>query len=321
MRDIVFLSIGDWANVGASLAAAGREVGMDCVSFDYKHHPFGYLTKSSLLDEIDPGFAKRGRGDLRKFTDDFKAVVLMHSRSPAFFGFKKEDIIEKRSWQKWAAFHGTTPFRESLLGFNEIVDVQLFQTADLSEHGMVNEQWLIPPVDTEYIKPVFSESEIIKGKGLVFRHNPRHEICKGSSVVNKVMENFKSRCNYEFSSEQKLWPENIERMGQCDAYIVSMGETNIGEGEWGLTALEAAALGKIVITQFGGLSKYEKEYNCVCPFVVVENSRLDIAIEKVLTISPGEIVDRQKQTRKWVEDVHSYKPTGLRLKKFLIRDK
>jgi hypothetical protein len=263
---------------------------------------------------------------MRKFADDFKAVVLMHSRSPSFFK------IEKRSWQKWAVYHGTSPFQERLLGFNKVVDVQFCQTANLLGNGLINEQWLTPPVDTEYIKPIFSEPEIVKNKGVTFRHNPREGGTKGTPLINEVMEKFKGRCKYESSLDTETgglipWSENIKRMGQCDAYIVSMGFPIMVDskpswttltGEWGVTALETAALGKIVVTQFGGLSKYEKEYNCVCPFVLIEGDRLDATIEKILSFSPEKIVEIQKQTRKWVEDFHSYKPTGLRLKKFLI---
>ena len=264
MRDILFLAIGDWGNVGASLAVAGREVGMDCISFDYAHHSFGYHIKSSLLDEVDPNSKGTGRWNMKKYADDFKAVVLMHSRSPSFFA------IEKRSGQKLAVFHGTSPFQEHMLGFNKICDVQFCQTADLLGHGLVNEHWLIPPVDVEYIKPIFSEPEIIKNKGLTFRHNARHGGSKGTPLIDEVMEKFRGKCKFESSSENTVggiipWPENIKRMGQCDAYILSMGypimleeaqfmlnSNGVGyyskqswttlTGEWGVTALETAAL-------------------------------------------------------------------------------
>jgi hypothetical protein len=340
MRDILFLAIGDWGNVGASLAAAGRSVGMDCISFDYCHHPFDYHIKSSLLDEVDPNSKGTGHWNMKKYADEFKAVVLMQSRSPGFFA------VEKRSWQKWAVFHGTNPFQPSWVDFNKICDVQFCQTSDMLGHGLVNEQWLIPPVDTEYIKPIFSESETIKSKGLIFGHNARHGGTKGTPFINEIMEKFRGRCTFESSSEVTVggiipWSENIKRMGKYDVYILALGIPIMLEkeqlainsngveyytklswttltGEWGITALETAALGKIVVAQFAGISRYEKEFNCVCPFVVIEADHLDIAIEKVLSFSPEKIVEIQRQTRKWVEDAHSYKPTGLRLKKFLI---
>ena len=51
---------------------------------------------------------------------------------------------------------------------------------------------------------------------------------------------------------------------------------------------------------------------------MIEADNLDATIEKVLSFSPEKIVEIQKQTRKWVEDIHTYKITGLRLKKFLF---
>ena len=325
MRDILFLSVDDYANIGASLAIAGRTVGMDCVSIAEFHHVFEYSDKSLLLkDVIGSLFPVE---ELQKFADDFKVIVMMHAHPfhypEGWLCGKRwsQKGIYKRSWQKWVVFHTVRPIAPGKANiFNKVVDITINQTADMFGNGGINEQWLIPSVDTECIKPVFSDPEMIKKNKITFRHNPRHEGCKGSVIVNEVMKTFKDKCNYEFSSEIKPWPENIKRMEQCDVYIVSMGE-----GEWGITALETASLGKVVVAQFGGLSKYEKEY-CVCPIIVVEAtggntnnpSDLNDAIEKILSFSPERIIELQKQTREWVERFHGYKPTGLRLKKLLI---
>jgi hypothetical protein len=85
-------------------------------------------------------------------------------------------------------------------------------------------------------------------------------------------------------------------------------------GEWGVSAIEAAALGKIVITHFLSHKKYEQVYGQheLC----VANTPSDIAVhlESLLELSDDELLKRRKATRSWVEKFHSFKAVGTRLK-------
>ena len=308
MRDILFLSWADWANVGAGFAAAGRKVGMDCLSVTDQHHELNYVEKSTLwkkciLTDIE---------DLQKFADEFRVIVMLHSQLIP---------IEKRSWQKWAAFHGGGAYRSAPKNvcnkFNKIVDINLIQHGEFFGFGCYNEKWMIPATDTEYIKPMFSNTKTIREIGITFGHYPRGP-SKGTETINKVMEKFNGRCNYRWEAGNEVpWIENLKRMRNSgDVYIESL----LGSlGEWGgVTVMEAAALGKIVVTQATTFDKYEQEFNYKCPIVVANTvSALSEQIERLLSFSPEEIVELQRKSRDWVENVHGYIPTGLRLKRLL----
>ena len=113
--------------------------------------------------------------------------------------------------------------------------------------------------------------------------------------------------------------ENLERINKCDIYIEAM-QPKLGSftyGEWGVTALEAAAMGKIVLSHFLSKYKYEKEFDA-CPIFTINNKYdLKNQLRTVLLMKEWEVRKFQSLTRAWVVKNHSYKPTGERLKKLL----
>jgi hypothetical protein len=302
------------------------------------HHPFNYPDKSTLWSEIgvqddaenamvvvypkdkapqvfwdgyqwnEREYYRREWDRLQSVVDQFKVVVMMHSWYHQ---------IKKRDYQKFGVFHGGTAYREGhgymCEIFNKFVDVTLIQHANFFGWGAKNEKWLIPPLNTDAIVPVFSEPDMIRSKGITFRHNPRGE--KGSEIINKVMKKFQSTCNYKYSQPSEIvpWADNIKRMSDCDIYIESL----ISADEWGgITVLEAASLGKIVITRFTSKdkNKYNEEFKCNCPIIGAEAETLESVVKEILKLSPENIIAMQHKSREWIEGVHGYIPTGHRLK-------
>ena len=81
--------------------------------------------------------------------------------------------------------------------------------------------------------------------------------------------------------------------------------------------MEAAALGKVVITDFLGKEKYEKEF-CKCPFLVA-NTKEELLehISYLRSLNGEKIREIQKETRDWVVKNQSYKVIGGRLRDVL----
>ena len=101
-------------------------------------------------------------------------------------------------------------------------------------------------------------------------------------------------------------------MSECDIYI-----EQICKHEWGITALEAAALGKIAITTFRGLEEYRKQYGD-CELVVANTeNELRERVEEIMSWTPEQILEKKKATRRWVETYHSFEAVGQRLKKII----
>jgi len=178
----------------------------------------------------------------------------------------------------------------------------------------------LPAVDIVKIKPKYLQED---GK-IVIGHFPRGKD-KGTNEINKVVKlfaksnsTFKERFVYAFSNSRVTWEENLKRMAACDIYIesLSQGSATTNKHDWSITALEAAALGKLVITNFdhGRLAWYKEEYG-PCPLRVANSAKgLGRRITRLLYMNWKQIREIQHQMRKWVETQHSYEAIGKRLK-------
>ena len=121
------------------------------------------------------------------------------------------------------------------------------------------------------------------------------------------MDGFK----YIYNDKLIPWKGHLSRVAACDICI-----DQIFVGGWGNTTIEAAALGTIPVSEFKKVDRYRKEYGPT-PMVVVTRKGVYRGLKKLLSMTPNQIRQRQQKVRQWVEDVHSYVPTGNRLRKDL----
>jgi len=116
---------------------------------------------------------------------------------------------------------------------------------------------------------------------------------------------------------------HLKRIAKSDIYIEHQCYRLDGEkyGEFGITALEAAALGKIVITCSSAIKKYNFEYGD-CPLFIsnCEEEFID-TINNIMKMTDEEISEHQKLTRDWVCKNHSYDALADRLINFYNKDK
>jgi len=297
MRVVIF-STDDWANMGFILAESLKSLGVDAESFKLLKHKLyrhGPNSKVISLKEMENEALK---ADIIQFT---------HSK----FSVKTPQILKKDIFM----FHGGGHYRENHKEINrvanQLVKASLTQTGDLLGFGAKNERWLLPGVDLKVLKPSYVQ---VSDDVLTIGHFPSSPRIKGTNVINGVIDslrsdsNYSEKFNYITSNESVPYEKNIERMKKCDVYI-----EQIKSGEWGITALEAAALGKIVVTNFETLPRYHKEYG-YCELVVVDNEKeLKEAIIKLINSSKNKIKEKKKKTRKWVSEFHSYEYLGKKL--------
>jgi len=182
--------------------------------------------------------------ELLPYVRDANIIVFMHS---SFVDFGDE-YRGKRLF----VFHGGTMYRqnpEQLNAlFNPLVEKSLIQTADLLGLGAKNEVWVLPPVDTENIQPVY-EPQADKP---VIAHYPSNQ-WKGTDIILEAIDELKKEgldFHFNYSAQIVPWEDNIKRMSQCDIYIDALcpmqGDKKYGE--WGVQTLEAMALGKVVLS-------------------------------------------------------------------------
>jgi hypothetical protein len=92
-------------------------------------------------------------------------------------------------------------------------------------------------------------------------------------------------------------------------------------GEWGNQCIEAAALGKIVITNTLSADLYKKEYGeGFAPRIANNEDEIAAHVEELLGMTDKEILDEQQRSRAWVEKYHSMEATSDRLWERIYKD-
>lgn len=308
---VLFLSVHDWANVSVDFAASLEAVGIPAMALTQVPLPIDYRKMARVY---------KNKEELKKACNMADVIIWMHSQYT-------ELPIRNLKSKKLVVFHGGTQYRKYFLRhnktFNPLVDITLTQTAELLNHGAKNEKWFLPAVDTKFIKPRYLSEGREK---IIIGHFPRGKD-KGSAEINKVVglfmkrEDFQAKFEYRYTRDRVSWEENLKRIGDCDVYIesLSQGAATINKHDWSVTCLEAAALGKFVISNFHfpHLENYRKEYG-ICPLRVANSMKgLGRRLTRLLLLNRNQIRDAQYQMRQWVETQHNYEAIGERLKRLL----
>jgi hypothetical protein len=177
---------------------------------------------------------------------------------------------------------------------------------------------LSPPVDLERLQPTYYKGD----KRVVLGHFPRNTgtglITKGHADVLNVFAEVNRRLKFQLVDTEFIdWIKHIERIKQCDIWVEKLSKIC---PEWGVSALEAAALGKVVITQFVHRDTYEKEYGPSPIITANTKDELKQVLMKLSTMTTDEIRSIQVKTRAWVEKYHSFEAVGKRLKDILVKE-
>ena len=300
---VLFLATNDYANAGSLYSKALNSVGIQSTVVIEKGHKFGFPNQGTIV--CDP--KKR-----QKMIDNTDIVVFLHSV------FTPGNYKDKRLF----VFHGGSRYRRRQVSinklFNPIIEKSIIQTAEMLGKGAKNEVWLLPPVDTLLIKPDYS---MINPSMLMFAHFPDKPEYKGSAIINPIInqimddKKYTRKIGYKYNKKRVIWDKNIIRIkNSCDVYIEQIGFM----GNWSITALEAAALGKIVITNFESSALYKQEYGEHKILVANTTTKLKDIIQQLLDLDQDRIIELKKETRKWVEEYHSFEAVGKRMKEHVF---
>lgn len=295
---IRFISMTDWANVGYTLAESLKSIGVEAEALTRNAHRFEYPSQADVVSaEV-----------LAKKASSANTVVFMHSHLTHF---------PSRGNQKLAVFHGGSVYRNDSKQvndrFNSIVDFSLIQTPELLGRGAKNEIWTIPPIDTDLLQPVYQRHS----PDLAIAHHPSGKK-KGTEVIIASVVAVSGRNTFSISRESTLWNENMKRVAKCDIYIESLKDD--AHKVWGISALEAAALGKVVVTNFKDeYSDHYTEKFGECPFVIANSGQqLTAVLEKLISLSDTKLMELRKRTREWAVRVHGFRAIGKRLSEILV---
>jgi len=301
----------DWANLGYELSQALKSVGVDAIAIAQKpHSEFNFDPQPYIYNHID---------EVKTLAKDADIIILMHSINTDT-GVESEYNKTKGA----CVFHGGTVYRRGGSSVNDKflrlnINLALIQTVDLlGKDDRIIEEWILPPINTVEFQPIYNHKYPIKKVLAHYPSTPGPR--KGTDDIREVILQLKSDVNvpFEYLTGPVIpYRENLDRVKQCDIYIECLSPTVAGmiHGEWGMSALEAAAFGKVVVTNFLSSDKYKKEYGEHKIFVANSKDELYSQLKYLLSLSMQDLERHQKETRNWVEQKHSYQAVGKRLLK------
>lgn len=292
---VLNLATHDYANFSHDNANALRSVGVDCVDLKRCPHEFNYKTESEIYTD-DVFFDEIKKADI---------IQIMHSDENIC------RIIRNRFFsKKTVVWHTGTAYRQGfkrLNGmFNDFVKISFLALGEFGNLGAAKPVYSVGAIDTEKIQPVFNGKKEVG-------HFPSSVENKGTANVVKLMQElgigFNVKTNRVSSEEQ------LNRYNGIGIYVemFNLMQNNRPYGSWGITALEAACKGRVIITNENN-NMYKDTYGESALFIA--NTEQEFK-EKMRLIMRSDILELQKKTREWVVKNHSYQATGERLKNIL----
>ena len=308
MLDVLMIGETDWANTGFRFSRCLRLLGLDVLMIKANYHPFMYPEQGI----VHPQFMglPSSLPSIEELIDSAKVIHFVGS-----VALKDMPIIKGK---KYVVQHGGSIYRENHKEindyFNSFCDAAIIQCPDLLGLGAKNEHLIYYPVDTDFIQPVYER----KSEKVIIGHFPSNPSVKGTEKIEGVIKRLQDsdlKDKFEYRTGGRVsWIKNLKRMSECDIIIETLQPEINGKkyGEWGNTALEAAALGRHVLTNTGNKYIYEREYGD-SPSIGVVNTENELYDKLKVTIPTPFYLSYGRNARYWVEKHHSMQSTAKRL--------
>lgn len=293
---VLFASYNDYSNLCQGFSDALNSIGIESSNAALSPHAFGYNTQ--VLS----------RNQMRNAMRDVDCIIIGHTH---------EMILDLCAGlgKRLFVIHTGTIYRQNPEKFNAIfnpvVERVLIDSPEFFDKGGKNVGYIAAAMDMNNITSVFSIA-----RNPVFAHYPSNPVVKGTETIKKMMSCFNAA--FLCDSEQIVSHEiNLKRISECDVYIELFSPMQDGKpyGSFGVTSFEAAALGKIVVTNSTHHHVYKDAYGTNGELVIA-NTHQEF-FNEIYKIINSDIAEKQRATRQWVEECHSLEATGRYLARLL----
>lgn len=293
----------DYANYSYANACAINAAGHYAKALTMTKHDFGYDRQAVLSTEKE----------ILEQMRESDIIQIMHTCTASLMLYKKLGVKKYLT-----VYHTGTKFRQAPEHYNEvfnpIIDRGLTDQTEFMKLGIKNAAYVAVAIDTDAIVPQKEPAE-----KLILAHYPSRSQVKGTEKILKMLTPFFDK--FEIKVDANIVPhaENLRRMQECDIYLELFApmQGNKEYGCFGVTAFEAAAMGKIVITQNLNKNVYENAYGdqdalFTCPMT---EELFEKELEFLSTTT--HIKGMQKLTREMLVTRHSYEASGERIIKLI----
>lgn len=302
---IVLLSHSDFANYSYELCQSMKYVGLNAEAYALNHHAFGYKKQA----------IKTSVRDIKEQIEKADLIIVCHSCGTMYDMVKE---IGKRIW----VIHTGTRYRQDPekhnLRWNDLAEKVFICLGEFENLGAKNPIFLNMTVDINKIEPNYYNNSV-----LTFAHYPSNREVKGTETILRVMDKLsKEHPNqfiFNYAHNIVKHEQQLARMRNCDVYIELCAPEQNGKpyGSFGTTALEAAAMGKIVVTSMCWKDLYECFYGELELFCANDETMLYAQLKYLINMPKSEIQTNKYISRDWVVNNHGYQATGERMKKLI----
>lgn len=302
---VVSFCIEDHANFMWEQAKALNEVGVSCRPMKFKPHPYDYPEQAEVVDT-------------RTLRDAIKGAEYVM----VYFSLRSwQTVAQFAKGKKLIMHYAGTEFRVNKAAYLRAINPYVYRSVialgEFNGCGAKFQRYVSMTVDTDRLEKL--ERPIGKGP-LVVGHYPSNEVVKGTATIRQALANV-SGVVIHIDTQLLPYPDALKRMAECDVYVELFAPTNHGQpyGSFGTTAIEAAAMGKVVITQNLHADFYAAEYG-ECPLILAKTPQdITDAVERLRDMPRGEFRNLAAQFKSWAVSCHSYSATGERLKSQVLK--
>ena len=301
---VVFLSYDDYANLAYDQAESMKRIGIEAESYKLVPHVFNYEKQSAVVTDAEMTEISR-RADV---------IVIMHTN------MKVANMVRNMRGKK-VVYHTGSEYRARPeyfnAEFNQFVDLTLTDQCEFMALGADNIVYNAATIDVSSA-PKFGHQ--VK-RPYKIAHYPSNPEVKGTSEIKEMMKmvglSNLSDSIFTCSDQRVSHSQQLVRMDQCDIYVELFKPELRGKpyGCFGVTAFEAAAAGKIVVTNNIHEKVYEDAYG-ECMLQIANTKEKFVELMNIIVGMESDAISAyQTKTYNWIKNNHSYEANGLRLKK------
>lgn len=295
---ILNISTDDYSNFAHENAKALRSIGVNCEDVKMIPHPFNYESQSVILSQAE----------ILKKIKEFDIIQVFHSDANILelvklIDYKKKKIIVYHTGSR---YRSNPNYYNSM--FNPVVDLSFTDQCEFIGLGAKNLHYIATAIDTSKFENFGHEIK----QPYKIGHFPSNAEVKGTIKIMEMLTKLSHEFDFAYSLEIVSHKQQYKRMNSCDIYVELFKPELNGKpyGCFGVTAFEAAASGKIVVTQNINEGAYINAYG-ECPFIICNTEKIFIEkMNNLLSKDSLEISRMQTETYNWVKEKHSYKATG-----------